>query len=295
LARSSDKKQIGRLLGTFNSGGKMLRPGLLLLAGASCGGITDKHVEAGAIVELIHNATLLHDDVMDEGQRRRGEATVNSVWGNERAVILGDFLLSRVFEMCAGLEPEVIKMIAGTTVRICEGELRQIGERENWELSEAEYIEIITEKSASLFSCCCRLGGILAGASEAQAGILGDFGLNAGIAFQIMDDLVDIVGDERQAGKSLGSDVDKSKLTLAVIHLLRTVSGGEVDIIRRELSGSGSGKKGPAELLKSYGSLEYSRNRGGEYVTKAVASLGGLKDSDAKEALIEAAKFMGGW
>jgi octaprenyl-diphosphate synthase len=287
LAGSCD--EIGRLLGTFSScSGKMLRPGLVLLAGASCGKITDKHIRIAAIVEIIHNATLLHDDVIDEGKRRRGKPTVNSLWGNESAVLLGDFLLSKVFEMCADLEPEVTGIIAGTAVRICEGELRQIVQRQNWQLSESEYIDIITEKSAALLSCCCYLGGLLAGANEAQAGLLSCFGLNAGIAFQITDDLLDVIGSESETGKTPGRDVEKNKLTLPVIHLLRVTDGPAP--IRRSLSSIGAGL---AEMLRSCGSLEYAHSRAQEFIGKAIAALDGLKESNAKEALIETVRFIG--
>ena len=267
--------------------GKMLRPGLVLLAGGCCGRITEEHIRVAAIVEMIHNATLLHDDVIDEGQKRRGLPTINSLWGNESAVLLGDFLLSRAFKMCAELEPEVARVIAATAIRVCEGELRQVSQRQNWQLSESEYIDIITEKSATLFSGCCHLGGLLARAGEKQVQSLAEFGLNAGIAFQITDDLLDIIGDENKTGKTLGSDVSKHKLTLAVIHLLGVVD--DPAPIRQSLSSIGSGL---AEMLSRYGSLEYARGRAQEFVVKAVEALAGLKESDAKSALIETAKFM---
>jgi len=225
-------------------------------------------------------------------------------------VLLGDFLLSKVFEMCADLEPEVTGIIAGATVGTCRGELRQVIQRHNWQLSEAEYIEIITEKTAALFGSCCLLGGLMSGASEYEVCALADFGLNLGIAFQITDDLLDITGDESKAGKTLGSDVDKNKPTLPVIHLLRTVDDGErnavIDLFSQACSTVGHGEKSQCsmrkarynrdtikEMLRSYGSLEYAHNRAQEFVTKAIAALAELKDSDAKNALLEAARFAG--
>ena len=316
----------------YVSSGKMLRPGLVLLAGKCSGKITDEHIRVAVIVEMIHNATLLHDDVIDEGQERRGLPTINSLWGNESAVLLGDFLLSRVFKMCAKLEPKVAKVIAATTGRICEGELRQIIQRENWQLSESEYIEIITEKSAALFSSCCYLGGLLGQATEAELRLLTDFGLNAGIAFQIADDLLDIIGDESKTGKTIGRDAAKNKPTLAIIHLLTAVDEGDTSaiidsylvnpvrgtplcgnpnsIMRNNMIQKGEisngvnseaplekknkqySKNGLAEILSRYGSLEYARNRAQEFVAKAVQALASLKESDAKGALIETAKFM---
>jgi len=274
--------------------GKMLRPGLVLLSGACCGEITDVHIRVAAIVEMIHNATLLHDDVIDEGQKRRGEPTVNSLYGNEFAVLLGDFLLSRVFRMCADLEPRVTAVIAAATARTCEGELRQIIQKGNRRLSEPEYIDIITEKSAALFSSACLLGGLLSGASEEQLRRLSEFGLNTGIAFQITDDLLDIIGDENKTGKSLGSDIDKNKLTLALIHLLKEVSERERIAVIEELNAGSDNKQTLAEMLGHYGSLEYVCNRSQEFISKATASLTGLKESNAKEALIETARFVAG-
>jgi octaprenyl-diphosphate synthase len=252
-------------------------------------------IRVAAIVEMIHDATLLHDDVIDEGQRRRGQPTINSLWGNESAVLLGDFLLSRVFKMCAELEPREARVIAAAAIRICEGELRQIVQKRNWQLSESEYIDIITEKSAALFSSCCYLGGLLAQGTEKQVQSLAAFGLNVGIAFQITDDLLDIVGDESKTGKTLGRDADKNKLTLAVIHLLRAVDEEEKSaVIDSYLERKNTQYDKPAlvEMLSRYGSLEYARNRAQEFVAAAVRALAGLQESDAKKALIETAKFM---
>jgi len=275
-----------------NHSGKMLRPGLVLLAGASCGRITGEHIRTAAVIEMIHNATLLHDDVIDEGQTRRGAPTINNLWGNESAVLLGDFLLGRVFKMCVDLEPWVGRMIASASVRVCEGELRQVAQRRNWQLSEPEYIDIITEKSASIFSCCCYLGGLLARAGKTEAQALADFGLNAGIAFQIADDLLDITGDEDKAGKTLGSDADKSKLTLAVIHFLKTAGEKDKDEIKDRLIAAPGGNKVVTELLNRYGSIEYARKRAKEFTARAVKALDGLEKSDAKDALVETAIFM---
>jgi octaprenyl-diphosphate synthase len=284
-----DEIGVVRLVEHLNGCGKMIRPGLVLLSGRAVGKVTGRHIRIAAIMEMIHNATLLHDDVIDEGQSRRGRATVNSLWGNESAVLLGDFLLSKVFRMCADLEPHVAKIIATAAGRTCEGELRQIAQRENWQLNETEYIGIITEKSAALFSSCCYLGGFLGGAGEIEVRMLSDFGLNLGIAFQITDDLLDIIGDEVKTGKTLGSDVDKNKLTLAVIHLLGVMDKKK----RAAVIDSLCNRAGMIEMLKSSGSLEYAYGRAQEFVAKAIASLAGLRESDAKEALIETARFIG--
>jgi len=289
---------INGLLKRINSrSGKMIRPGLVLLAGRCYGKITDKHISVAAVIEMMHNATLLHDDVIDEGKTRRGMPTINSLWGNESAVLLGDLILSHVFKLCAQLESQVADVIATAAVRLCEGELRQVVQKHFWQLNEAEYIDVITEKSAVLFSSSCSLGGLLAGATESQAQSLADFGLNAGIAFQITDDLLDIVGDETKTGKTLGSDVNKHKLTLALIHLLKTVDEKEKNNIINsflDIKDSQYDKHALVEILNRYGSLEYAHNRAREFITNAKQALAGLKQSDCKDALIETAEFMVG-
>ncbi len=290
--------EVGRLLEYVGvRSGKMIRPGLLLLAGRCFGEITDRHIKVAAIIEMMHNATLLHDDVMDEGQKRRGLPTINSLCGNEIAVLLGDFLLSRVLKMCAELPPEPAKVVAASAVRLCEGELGQMVRRHNWQLSESEYIEVITEKSAVLFNSACFLGALLSQASERRARSLAEFGLNTGIAFQITDDLLDLVGDESKTGKTLGTDVDKHKLTLALIHLLAIADEREKkSIIDSYLDRKDTecDRHALVQMLKRYGSLEYASNRAKEFITAAVRALADLEQSDARDALIETARLMAG-
>lgn len=287
-------ESIMRLVGSFNvRSGKMIRPALLLLCGACCGQITNRHIQTAAIMELLHNATLLHDDVIDEGQIRRGESTINRVHGNEAAVLLGDFLLSRVFKMCASLESEIIKIISATAARICEGELRQTVHKRDWNLNEEEYIEIITEKTASLFSTCCWLGGYLASAEERQIQSLSDYGLNFGIAFQIADDLVDLVGDEETSGKTLGSDVDRCKPTLPLINMLGQMDEKEKTELIKELDSGKSHSKKFKVMLESDGSIGYARNKIQTFTEKCVNSITDFADNKAKKALIETACSIG--
>jgi geranylgeranyl pyrophosphate synthase len=328
---SDAREPVKRLLGCANiHGGRMMRAGLVLLSyrvvrdALSEKGLTSQPQEQenvekkindsaastvsrnqdnkrsdtfliAAIVELIHNAALLHDDVIEGGQKRRGVPTVNNLCGSESAVLLGNFLLSKVFKMCAVLEPDIVNIIARTVVRVCEGGLRQITKKQDWQLSESEYIDIITERSAVLFSSCCLLGGLLAGASETQAQLLAGFGLNTGIAFQINEELADAIGDESKTDKTLGSYVDRNQLTLAVIHLLRTLDEGKREtVIKSYLEpDTRCEKEGLAGMLRRFGSLEYSHTRIQEFVTKALDSLTDLKEGEAKGALIETAKFIG--
>jgi len=271
--------------------GKMIRPALVLLSGACCGPITEQHITVAAVVEIIHTATLLHDDVIDQGQTRRGRPTVNSLWGNESAVLLGDFLLSRVFKMCAELPYEATREIGTAAVRVCEGELRQVAQKKNLKLSEPEYIDIIANKSASLFSSCCRIGAALTRTDQAQA--LSEFGLNTGIAFQITDDLLDVVGDENRTGKTLGSDISNSKLTLPLIHLLRTIEKDRKGEIEDMLMGGIESRRELGELLRRHGSLEYARNRSQEFIDKAISSLDNIDPSEARTSLEQIAQFAG--
>ncbi len=293
LVPAEPNESISRLVGQVNiCGGKLIRPALVLLAGKAVGKVTDEHIRVAAIIEITHNATLLHDDVIDEGQKRRGAPTVNTIWGNEAAVLLGDFLLSKVFRMCTDLSPKISSFIAATAARICEGELRQIAKRQNWQLSESEYVEIVTEKSAALFSSSCYLGGLIAGANEVETRALSDFGLSTGIAFQITDDLLDIIGDESKTGKTLGRDADKNKLTLPVIHLLDVVDEAEKRNLKSKLNAFRIDKRPLVQMLRTCGSLEYAQSRARQFAAKAVESLADLKESDAKDALIETAEFI---
>lgn len=294
LTASAIDRELNQLLQYINSqSGKMLRPGLVLLAGRAVGEINNKHIQVAAIMEMIHNATLLHDDVIDDGQSRRGLPTVNKIWGNEAAVLLGDFMLSRVLKKCSGLEPRIAGMIAAAAARTCEGELRQVVQRRNWRLSESEYIDIITEKSAAFFSSCCGLGALLAHGSEAHIRALENFGLNTGIAFQITDDLLDLIGDEGRTGKTGGSDVDKNKLTLTVIHLLKAIDDEERKRVYKMLNHTVTeGKTELLEMLRSYGSLEFAHNVAHKFVDKAIHALAEFEEGDAKKSLIETARFI---
>jgi octaprenyl-diphosphate synthase len=273
--------------------GKMIRPALVLFSGKTAGEINEKHIYVAVVVEILHNATLLHDDVLDEGGKRRGAPTVSRLLGNESSVLLGDFLLSRVFQMCANLEGSVVKIIAEAAARTCRGELRQVSQRRNWLLDESEYIDIVTEKSAVFFSGCCELGAVLADAEENKVKMLADFGLNFGIGFQITDDLLDIVGDEKEMGKTLGSDADKDKPTLAVIHFLKTAGQSEKELFISKLNAGGYNRKAMIEMLNNFGSLQYAQLQARHFVAKAIDSLEGLQERGAKDALVEIARFVG--
>lgn len=273
--------------------GKMIRPALLLLSGHCCGKISDKHIRVAAVIEMLHNATLLHDDVIDDGKLRRGQPTINNLLGNESAVLLGDFLLSRIFLLCNKLEPQINKKIASATARLCEGELMQIAQKRNWHLSEKEYIEIIIEKTAELFSTCCLIGASLSDADKMQSRRLADFGLNFGIAFQLADDLTDLTGDENRSGKTIGRDIDRHKPTLALIHHLSHLNRQQRNNLVKQLDSTSVNENTIKKLLNSSSSIAYTKDRVNFYIDKAIQSLGNLNQTPTGKALIQTARLIG--
>src|SRR5438477_1093331 len=220
-------KHVGRFRG------KMLRPTLVLLSGKACGELTDAHTVLATVVEMVHMATLVHDDVLDEAELRRKGATINHLRGNEAAVLLGDYLISHSFHLCSSLDSQFASRIIGrTTNQVCEGELLQIHHRNNLDLDEETYFQIISRKTASLCATCCLLGAKFANASEVRISQLELFGLSLGTAFQIQDDILDLVGDPQKVGKTLGLDIEKGKLTLPMIHFLQTAPREHRDLLR---------------------------------------------------------------
>src|SRR6185437_15550923 len=205
--------------------GKMLRPMLVLMAGKASGNgnLSDAHVTIATVVEMVHMATLVHDDVLDEAELRRKGATINHLRGNEAAVLLGDYLISHSYHLCSSLDSQYASRVIGrTTNQVCEGELLQIDNRNNLDLNEETYLQIITLKTAVLTGICCSLGARFAGADDARIKLMETYGLSLGQAFQIQDDILDLIGDVSTVGKTLGSDIEKGKMTLPMIHFLRT-------------------------------------------------------------------------
>ena len=297
---SDCSEPVRRLVGQIGLGrGKMLRPGLLLLSAMAFGKSTAQHIRAAAVVEIIHNATLLHDDVVDEGKSRRGVPTINALQGNEPAVLFGDFLLSRVFAMCLKMGAPAAEIIARATSQTCEGELKQISQRGNWKLSESEYIGIIAEKTASFFSAACVLGAKQSGAGEKQVRALAQYGHKTGIAFQITDDLLDLVGDHVKTGKSVGNDLDKNKLTLPMINFLEVADKKDKELAKRVLCGNGDKsaltRRDRAVLLtklRKNGCLSYAQRRAQEFADQAIEAISGLKRNKGTRGLIDIARFV---
>jgi octaprenyl-diphosphate synthase len=265
--------------------GKMLRPALVLLSGMACKSINPQHIKAAAIMEMIHLATLLHDDVLDLSEVRRRHPTVNALWGNESAVLMGDFVLTVVFGMCTELPPEVARIIARTAGRVCKGELRQSLRQGDWSVSVQEYLSIVEDKTASFFVGCCEVGAVLSLAEPFQIDALSAYGLAVGIAFQIADDMMDLRGDGL-AGKSVGRDQECQKATLPVIHMLRHLEQSQRETILSGLkSPSDTFSKVLTASIEQTDSLAYAQKAVGKYTSQALEKLLELPEAPARNAL----------
>lgn len=274
--------------------GKRLRPILLLLSAQATGGVNHNHRVLSAVVEMIHTATLVHDDVLDEAETRRHVATVNARWNNETSVLYGDFLFTHAFHLAASLEStKACRLIGRATNIVCEGELSQISERGNVNLDEARYLEIIDGKTAELCALCCQLGAMYAEANADTIAALEEYGRSLGMAFQIADDLLDLLGSEAVTGKSLGTDLQKQKLTLPLIRLVSTANPADAAAIRDLLTRP---DERTAALLLPYleqsDALEYTRQRAAEFAATARAQLGIVPASPAKRILEAIADFV---
>jgi octaprenyl-diphosphate synthase len=268
--------------------GKRLRPVLLLLTARACGRVVPAHYTLGAVVEMIHTATLVHDDVLDSARVRRRVPTVNAVWGTKTSVLLGDYLFTHAFHLASTIDARACQLIGAATDRVCEGELCQVLQAGNLDLSEEEYFDIIDGKTAELTACCCRLGAHYAGAATETVEALARFGRFVGLAFQIADDLLDLVGDEKATGKSLGTDLEQGKLTLPLIHLLHSAPEPLATRARQILTATENHRREALRpLLAEAGSLDYARERALELAAQARAELDVLPPSPCR-AILEA-------
>jgi octaprenyl-diphosphate synthase len=277
----------------IGAGGKRLRPMLLLLAAGSLGhGGPDAH-QLAAVIEFIHTATLLHDDVVDESDLRRGRRTANAVWGNAASVLVGDFLYSRSFQLMVELDRvEVMRILADTTNLIAEGEVLQLLHVRNPDTDEAAYLRVIERKTAVLFAAATRLGALLAGADATLQQQLHDYGLNLGYAFQIADDVLDYSSDAGTLGKNLGDDLAEGKATLPLIHAIRKSDTPVREQLRTAIEHGDNGAL-PQVLaaIHATGGLEYSRERARGYADLAERALDGLEDNDYLAALRGLARY----
>lgn len=274
-------------------GGKRMRPALLLLTAKAIAPVKRDHLVLAAVVEMIHTATLVHDDVLDEADMRRHLATVNSRWDNEASVLLGDYLFTHAFYLASTLDTVLgCRLIGRATNIVCEGELRQKGSRGNFELTEQEYLSIIEGKTAELTAVSCRLGAMFSGASEKLDGEMDGFGRDLGIAFQIADDLLDVLGEERTTGKSLGTDFEKQKPTLPVIRALELATPADREELLELLTGDERRPHLVAPFLERYDALEYARDRAASFAHSARRRLELLPKSPARDILTLMTQFV---
>lgn len=272
----------------FRLGGKRLRPALLLLAAKACGKVTREHEILAAVVEMIHTATLVHDDVLDEATMRRRLATVNSRWDNETSVLLGDFLFTHAFHLASTLPSTyACRTIGRATNTVCEGELRQKGNRGDYQISEETYFSIIEAKTAALCACSCELGAHFAGGDDSLTRNMAAYGRHLGIAFQIVDDVLDLWGEEASTGKSLGTDLAKQKATLPLIRLLETRSPQQRTAIIEMLENTEAEQRHTLLMpyLNETDAAEYCRTVAQQHVEAAAQLIEAVPDSPAKEVL----------
>jgi octaprenyl-diphosphate synthase len=234
----------------------------------------------------VHTATLVHDDVLDEAALRRHVPTVNAGWGNKASILLGDYLFTHAFHLTSTIgEARACELIGEATNRVCEGELHQTLQRGNLDLTEAEYFEIIDGKTAALTACCCRLGALYAGAEPDVVERLANYGRLLGMAFQVADDLLDLLGREATAGKTLGTDLDQQKLTLPLIHMLATLPGDDAAALRKVLGNGRPKRAAVADGLARTGAVDYARERAITLATEAAAELECLPPSNCRDLL----------
>lgn len=283
--------QIGHYI--VNSGGKRLRPLAVLLAARACGYTGTRHVDLAAVVEFIHTATLLHDDVVDGSELRRNRETANAIWGNEASVLVGDFLYSRAFEMMVEVgSMRVMDILSHATNRIAEGEVLQLLYTKDADTDEARYMEVIGRKTATLFEAGTRLGAVLAGSPSPIEEAMASYGLNLGIAFQLIDDALDYTADQAEMGKRLGDDLEEGKPTLPVIHAMSVGTAAQRQLLRSAIEHGGRDRIDEvAAAIASTEAITYTATLARGYAQRAKESLSILAPSNTLEAMVSLADF----
>jgi octaprenyl-diphosphate synthase len=279
---------IGRYIQT--SGGKRIRPAVLLMASRLSGYEGDRAVLYAAVVEFIHTATLVHDDIIDDSELRRGRLAVHSRWGNDITVLLGDYLYIKSMSMALMHDTlDLVRVLCDVTLRMIEGELYQLTKNGDAHITEEEHLEIIRRKTAYLFGGCAQIGGMLGGVTREQEEALRDYGFNLGIAFQLVDDLLDFTGDAKTLGKPIGADLREGKMTLPLIHLLAQGSKAGETIVR-DIMTSRSAADGQwselLDMLREHRSIDYAERRAVDYAERAKKPLYLFPPSAERDALL---------
>lgn len=279
------------------SGGKRLRPVLLLLSSGLCGYSGNRHIPLASVMEFIHTATLLHDDVVDNAVIRRGNTSANSLWGNEASVLIGDYMYAKSFSvMIEDGDIRILNLLSKATTRMAEGEVLQLVKANDIEATEEDYINIITMKSAVLFSASCQTGAILADVSKDEEKALSSFGINLGIAFQLIDDSLDYTSQNEGFGKAIGADLQEGKMTLPLIQMLKKADGSErkevIGLMEKEKDIKDADLKRVIELINKYHGIEYTISRAEGYIREAKKNLEVFKDSKHRQALLTLCDFV---
>jgi octaprenyl-diphosphate synthase len=275
------------------SGGKRLRPLILLLASRALGYQGDKHIPAAAIIEFIHTATLLHDDVVDSSSRRRGQDSANAVFGNQASVLVGDFLYSRSFQMMVDIgSMRIMQILADATNTIAAGEVMQLMNVRDPDTSEDRYLQVIYRKTARLFEAGSQIAAVLAGSGKVVENDMLNYGRHLGTAFQLVDDALDFNASPEELGKNLGDDLAEGKPTLPLIHAIENASRSDREMLRLAIkTGAIDRLDDIRDVIESTGALEYTGRRAQEAADLAIRSLSKIPDSDYKQALVAIADF----
>ncbi len=279
----------------ISSGGKRIRPVLLLVSSKICGYKGDDHIPLAAVIEFIHTATLLHDDVVDNAPLRRGKSSANTVFGNEASVLVGDYLFAKSFNMLSGIgNIDVIKAYSIATTLMAEGEVKELVKTADIKTTEDDYLDIIIKKTAVLFACASQIGAIISLKNDEYGQNLYDYGLNIGIAFQLMDDALDYTSNE-EFGKFIGNDLKEGKLTLPLIHTMERCLNSEKDIVsgiiyKKKLTNADL--QAVLKLVKSYDSIDYTISKAKAAVLKAKENLNVFPDSEHKRNLTDIANYI---
>jgi len=277
----------------INSGGKRLRPMLVLLSAGLFGEIQSQHHQLAAVVEFIHTATLLHDDVVDESSKRRGQSTANALFGNAASVLVGDFVYSRAFQMMVSVQNmRVMEVLSNATNVIAEGEVLQLLNVNNADISDEAYLQVIHYKTAKLFEAATRLGAIISHASEKDEVALTAYGMHLGTAFQLIDDILDLSGNSEDIGKNLGDDLAEGKPTLPLLYAMRNSNSEQSTIIRNAIEQGGLEHLSEViEIVKNSGALDHVKKIAEAESAQCRSAIAHFPDSQFKQALIELADF----
>lgn len=276
-----------------DAGGKRLRPLLVLLTAKALGYKDKQHLSLAAIIEFIHTATLLHDDVVDVSALRRGRPTANANWGNAPSVLVGDFLYSRAFQMMVAIgEMGIMAELANTTNVISEGEVQQLVNARNPEVTEENYMTVIHKKTAALFEAACETAAILAGADAATRKAARSYGYHLGVAFQLVDDVLDYQGDAEELGKNVGDDLAEGKPTLPLIYTINNGSQEEAELVKQAIINSSLDKlQQIVDIVQRRGGLEYTQQCAQDHINKAKQAIGQLPDTEFRSAMEDLADF----